>query len=182
MYGYSKHLFDMWVLRHGFERMFTGFKYFNVFGPNEYHKGDMRSLLHKAFPVARDEGVVRLFASERPEYVDGGQQRDFVYVKDVVEVMAYFFEHPDVSGIYNVGTGAARSWNDVATALFAALGKQGRIDYIPMPAELAGKYQYFTQAELSKLRRAGCRHEFMTLEDSVKDYVRMHLLQPDPYL
>lgn len=181
MYGFSKHLFDLWVLRHGWQQQFTGIKFFNVFGPNEYHKGGMRSVIHKAFPLVRDEGKIRLFKSYRPDYADGSQQRDFVYIKDVLEVMAFFFTRPDVSGIFNLGTGQARSWNDVARAMFAALGIEGKIEYIDMPEELRGKYQYFTQADLTKLRRAGCRHQFMSLEESVADYVRNYLV-PEAYL
>ncbi|NLF40750.1 ADP-glyceromanno-heptose 6-epimerase [bacterium] len=182
MYGYSKQLFDLWVLRNGYHDRVTGFKYFNVFGPNEYHKGDMRSVIHKAYPVARDEGVMRLFTSLDPRYADGGQMRDFVYVKDVVEVMAFFWQHPDKTGIYNIGTGTARPWNDVARALFRAIGVDGRIEYTPLPGHLRDKYQYFTEADLAKLRRAGCAHAFMSLEDSIADYVRNHLVKGDPYL
>ncbi len=182
MYGFSKHLFDLWVVRQGQVPALTGFKYFNVFGPNEYHKGGMRSVIHKAFPLARDEGKVRLFKSYRAEYPDGGQRRDFVYVKDVVEMMAYFFERPALGGIYNIGTGCARSWNDVAAAIFAAVGRRGTVEYVEMPAELRGKYQYFTEADVTNLRAVGCTHTCMTLEASVADYLRKHLLQPDPYL
>jgi len=181
MYGYSKHLFDLWVLRRGLHTSFTGFKYFNVFGPNEYHKGSMRSVITKAFPVARDEGVIRLFESYKAAYPHGGQQRDFIYIKDVLEVMAWSFQHPDVSGIFNLGTGSARSWNDVGNALFAALGTKGRIEYIPMPGQLRGQYQYFTEADMAKLRRAGCTHQFMPLEAAVADYVRSYLMQANPY-
>jgi len=181
MYGFSKHLFDLWVLRHGWQTRVTGIKFFNVFGPNEYHKGGMRSVIHKAFPLVRETGRMRLFKSYRPDYADGSQQRDFVYIKDVVDVMAFFFTRPDVSGIFNLGTGQARSWNDVARAMFAALGIAGTIEYIDMPEELRGKYQYFTQADLTKLRRAGCMHQFMSVEESVRDYVHNYLL-PGAYL
>ncbi|MCX7846766.1 MAG: ADP-glyceromanno-heptose 6-epimerase [bacterium] len=181
MYGYSKHLFDLWILRNQLQHRFTGFKFFNVFGPNEYHKGDMRSVIHKAFPLARAEARIRLFKSYRPDFPHGGQKRDFVYIKDAVEVMAFFFTRPGISGIFNLGTGNARSWNDLALALFAALGINGQIEYIDMPEALRGKYQYFTQADLTKLRRVGCTHEFMSLEASVADYVRNYLL-PEAYL
>jgi len=181
MYGFSKHLFDLWVLRQGWQTRFTGIKFFNVFGPNEYHKGGMRSVIHKAFPEVRATGRMRLFKSYRPDYGDGSQQRDFVYIKDVLEVMGFFFTRPEVSGIYNLGTGQARSWNDVARAMFAALGIEGTIEYIEMPEELRDKYQYFTQADLTKLRRAGCTHQFMSLEESVRDYVQNYLL-PGAYL
>ena len=179
MYGFSKHLFDLWVLRNGWQSRFTGIKFFNVFGPNEYHKAGMRSVIHKAFPAAR---VIRLFKSYRPDYADGSQQRDFVYIKDVLDVMAFFFTNPGVAGIFNLGTGQARSWNDVARAMFRALGIDGAIEYVDMPPELQGKYQYFTQADLAKLRQAGCQHQFMPLEDSVADYLRGYLMQPDQYL
>lgn len=182
MYGFSKHLFDLWILKNNRHKQLTGFKFFNVFGPNEYHKGEMRSMIHKTFPAARDEQVIRLFKSCKPEYADGGQMRDFVYIKDVVEVMAWFYARPKISGIYNLGTGRARTWNDVARAIFDALGVEGTIEYIPMPEHLQGKYQYYTQADLAKLRTAGCDHTFMPLEDSVKDYVQNYLMNGDTIL
>ncbi|MCK4852537.1 MAG: ADP-glyceromanno-heptose 6-epimerase [Candidatus Omnitrophica bacterium] len=170
MYGYSKQLFDLWVLNNGFGDMVTGFKFFNVFGPNEYHKGDMRSVICKNFRDVMANGRIRLFRSYRDDYADGEQKRDFVYVKDAVEVMYSFFLKPEKTGIFNLGTGAARSWNDVAKAMFSALGKKADIEYIEMPEHLRPRYQYFTQAEMSGVREAGIRHEFRTLEDSVKDY------------
>ena len=182
MYGYSKHLFDLWVLKNEYQDKVTGFKFFNVFGPNEYHKDSMRSLVHKAFPDARDKNKISLFKSYNPEYSDGGQTRDFVYVKDVLNVMAYFFEHPDIGGIYNIGTGRAQSWNDLANAVFNALNVKGEIKYVDMPDYLKDKYQYFTEADLTKLRRAGCNYEFMSLKDSIADYVQNHLTQNNPYL
>ena len=182
MYGYSKHLFDLWTLKNELQDKLTGFKFFNVFGPNEYHKDSMRSLVHKAFPDARDKHKIRLFKSYNPEYSDGGQTRDFVYVKDVLNVMAYFLEHPDIGGIYNIGTGKAQSWNDLANAVFDALNVKGEIKYVDMPDELKDKYQYFTEADLTKLRRAGCNYEFMPLKDSIADYVQNHLTQNNPYL
>ena len=181
MYGYSKHAFDLWVLRNKLETKLTGFKFFNVFGPNEYHKSGMRSLIHKAFPKARDDHNIKLFKSYLEDYEDGGQKRDFVYVKDILEVMAFFFENPDIGGIYNIGTGKAHAWNDVANAMFKALDVEGKIDYVPMPDELQGKYQYFTEADLTKLRRAGCNHQFMSLEDSIADYLKSHLMKTDAY-
>jgi len=156
MYGYSKHLFDLWVLKNKLQDKLTGFKFFNVFGPNEYHKAGMRSLVHKAFPDARRKHKIRLFKSYHPDYPDGGQKRDFVYVKDVLNVMAYFFQNPDIGGIYNIGTGKEQSWNELAKAMFKALGVEGNIEYIEMPDELKDKYQYFTEADLTKLRRVGC--------------------------
>lgn len=181
MYGYSKHLFDCYARRKGWLDCIAGMKYFNVYGPNEYHKGDMRSVINKAYPRVRDEGVMSLFKSYRPQFNDGEQLRDFVYVKDAVAMTLFFMDNPDVGGIFNVGTGKARSWNDVAYALFAAAGKKGAIDYIPMPEHLQGKYQYFTEADLSGLRAAGCTHACMTLEDAIDDYVKEYLSK-DAYL
>ncbi len=171
MYGYSKQLFDLWVLNSGLTASVTGLKFFNVFGPNEYHKEDMMSVVCKAFPQVRDEGHIRLFRSYRDDYADGEQKRDFIYVKDAVEVMYYFFLNPKKTGIFNLGTGEARSWNDLAKAMFSAAGKTPVIEYIDMPEALREKYQYFTQADLGKLREAGCDHKFRSLEESVKDYV-----------
>ena len=177
MYGYSKQLFDEWLIKNKCQDKLTGFRFFNVFGPNEYHKDSMRSMILKAFPRARDEKKISLFASDRPDYKDGEQKRDFVYVKDVVEVIMYFYKHPEVGGIYNIGTGKAQSWNEVARAMFKALKCEGEIEYVEMPEILKGKYQYFTEANLKKLRKAGCKHEFMTLEQSVADYVKNYLLK-----
>ena len=170
MYGYSKHLFDTWVLNNGLAGKVTGIKFFNVFGPNEYHKEDMRSVVCKAFPEIRDEGKIRLFKSYRSDYAHGEQKRDFIYIKDAIEVMFYLFLNPKTTGIFNLGTGEARSWNDLAKAMFAAMGKKDSIEYIEMPETLREKYQYFTQADMKKLVSAGCDHKFMSLEDSVKDY------------
>ena len=177
MYGYSKQLFDEWLIKNKCQDKLTGFRFFNVFGPNEYHKDSMRSMILKAFPRARDEHKISLFASDRADYKDGEQKRDFVYVKDVVEVIMYFYKHPEVGGIYNIGTGKAQSWNEVARAMFKALKCEGEIEYVEMPEILKGKDQYFTEADLKKLRKAGCKHEFMTLEQSVADYVQNYLLK-----
>lgn len=180
MYGYSKQLFDLWAMKNGLLDRVTGIKFFNVFGPNEYHKGDMRSVVCKAFPKLRDEGKISLFRSYDPEYADGGQKRDFIYIKDAVEVLYFFFKYPGKTGIFNLGTGEARSWNDLASAMFKAMGKRPDIEYVDMPGNLIPKYQYFTEAEMGKLREAGCDHKFMPLEDSVKDYIGY--LKEDRYL
>lgn len=181
MYGYSKQMFDLFALRQGWLEKIIGIKYFNVFGPNEYHKGDMRSVVNKAFARARDEGVISLFESYRPEYGNGEQVRDFIYVKDAVRMTLFFMDNPDIGGVYNIGTGKARSWNDLAKAIFSALGKEPVIEYIPMPEQLKDKYQYFTEADLSKLKATGCNTQCMELEESVRDYV-CNYLQPHFYL
>jgi ADP-L-glycero-D-manno-heptose 6-epimerase len=181
MYGYSKHLFDLMALRNGWLKNIVGLKYFNVFGPNEYHKSDMRSVINKAYPQVRDEGVMRLFKSHRPDYADGEQLRDFIYVKDAVAMTLHFLDHPEIGGLFNIGTGRAQSWNDVAAALFKAADQPLNIDYIPMPDELRGKYQYYTCADLTKLQAAGWTTPCRSLEDAVDDYVR-HYLAADAYL
>ena len=182
MYGYSKHCFDLWALRNGYTAQIAGLKFFNVFGPNEYHKGDMRSVVHKAFEQIRDRGRVELFKSYRPDYADGEQVRDFVYVKDAVEVLWWLINHPDVNGIYNVGTGRARTWNDLVSAVFAAMDRPRNITYIEMPEALRDRYQYRTEADTGKLRSAGFNAPFSPLEEAVRDYVQGYLTQDDPYL
>jgi ADP-L-glycero-D-manno-heptose 6-epimerase len=171
MYGFSKHMFDLWVKHQGLLQKVTGLKFFNVFGPNEYHKGDMMSVICKAFPQVRDEGYIRLFKSYRGEYPDGGQKRDFIYIKDAVDVMYYFFRNPQKTGIFNLGTGEARTWNDLAQAMFASMGKKPIIEHIEMPEYLRSKYQYFTQSDMTKVRKAGYAREFTPLEEAVKDYM-----------
>ncbi len=171
-YGESKHHFDLWVLDHGLEKKCVGLKFFNVFGPNEAHKGDMRSVISKAYQRVVQEGKISLFKSYRAEYADGEQKRDFIYVKDVVDVVLFFFGHPDINGIYNVGTGQARSWNDLARALFEAVGRDPVIEFMEMPEHLRPRYQYFTQADVAKLRQSGYVKPFTALEDAVKDYAQ----------
>ncbi len=171
MYGYSKQVFDLWVLKHSLQKKLVGFKFFNVYGPNEYHKDDMRSVVHKGYQQVKATGKIRLFKSYHPDYTDGQQRRDFVYVKDAVDVMAFFLDTPRLGGIYNLGTGTAQSWNDLAKALFAALKLPPAIEYIDMPQTLREKYQYFTQADASKLRTAGYKKPFMGLKAGVSDYV-----------
>ena len=182
MYGYSKQVFDLWMLNWSLDKHMAGIKFFNVFGPNEYHKGDMRSVIHKAFGQILTDGKVRLFKSSRPDYPDGGQMRDFVYVKDCVEVLWWLIQHPDVNGIFNLGTGKARTWNDLMAAVFTAMNREPVIEYIAMPPGLDEQYQYFTEAKMEKLRSTGCPVDFRTLEESVKDYVVHHLMQKDSYL
>ncbi|MBN1380585.1 MAG: ADP-glyceromanno-heptose 6-epimerase [Deltaproteobacteria bacterium] len=182
MYGYSKQLFDLWVLRRGVEDEIAGIKFFNVFGPNEYHKEDMTSVVFKAFHQIRETGKVRLFKSYRPEYGDGEQMRDFVYVKDCTDVIWWLLNHPEANGIFNLGTGKARTWNDLIQAVFAALILPRQIEYIEMPEAIRDQYQYFTEAKMDKLERAGCPVKFRSLEDAVYDYVVHYLQTADPYL
>lgn len=175
MYGMSKHLFDLWALRTGVLGRIAGLKYFNVYGPGEDHKDDMRSVIHKAHGQIRETGSVRLFKSYRPEYANGEQVRDFVFVKDAVDVTLYCGMSEQASGLFNCGTGQARSWNDLAQAVFAAMGREPQIEYIDMPESLRNKYQYFTQAEMGKLRAAGYDRPFTSLEDGIREYVQGHL-------
>ncbi len=171
MYGMSKHIFDKWAVRHGIYRKIVGLKFFNVYGPHECHKGDMRSVVWKAYQQIREEGRVELFKSYNPDYADGEFVRDFVYVDDAVKVMLYFWQNPEINGLFNCGTGQARSWNDLAKAVFAALRLPPNIVYKDMPENLRPKYQYFTQANLTKLRGCGYKEEFISLEDGVAKYV-----------
>ena len=181
MYGYSKHLFDLWAHRTGLLKNIAGLKYFNVFGPNEYHKADMRSFVVKAFEQINATGKVRLFKSYKPEYADGEQLRDFIYVKDAVEMTLFFFDNPQTNGLFNIGTGQARSWNDLVQAVFAAMNKKPNIVYIEMPESIRNQYQYFTEANITSLRKAGYNKEPTNLEDAIKDYVQNYL-QKDKYL
>jgi len=182
MYGYSKQLFDLWAQRQGVLDKIVCIKFFNVFGPNEYHKGDMKSVICKAHKQIREEGLMRLFRSHRADYADGGQMRDFVYIKDCVNIMWWLLENPQACGVLNVGTGIARTWNDLANAVFAAMGLPPRIEYIDMPEAIRDKYQYLTRAEMGKLRALGYAVPFMSLEDAVRDYVTQYLAKDDPYL
>jgi len=172
MYGYSKHMLDLWAQKHGHLDRVVGLKYFNVYGPYESHKGDMRSMVHKAYGQIKKTGKVQLFKSYRPEFADGEQMRDFVYVKDAVAVTLYFLDHREIGGLYNCGTGQARSWKDLMNAVFTAMKVKPNIEFIEMPEILRGKYQYFTQADMSKLRAAGYAAPFTSLEDAVLDYVQ----------
>ena len=170
LYGASKQKFDRWVLDNGYQTQMTGLKFFNVFGPNEYHKGDMRSVVAKAYERVVSQGQISLFKSYNPRYKDGEQMRDFIYVKDAVDVVMFLIENPAINGIFNLGTGQARTWNQLALALFAAVGQKPHIEYIEMPEILRERYQYFTQAQMAKLRQAGYTKAFTPLEDAIKDY------------
>jgi ADP-L-glycero-D-manno-heptose 6-epimerase len=176
MYGYSKSMFDVWAVNQDVFNKIVGLKYFNVFGPNEYHKGDMRSVVHKAFEQVRDTGKVKLFKSRNPKYKDGEQMRDFIYVKDAVNMTLHFLDNKNINGLFNIGNGKARTWNDLITALFKAMGKRVNIEYVDLPDHLADKYQYFTEANLSKLKSAGYKKEIASLEKGINDYVKNYLL------
>jgi ADP-L-glycero-D-manno-heptose 6-epimerase len=182
MYGYSKQVFDLRVLRESWEDKMAGIKFFNVFGPNEYHKEDMTSVIFKAFHQIKETGMVKLFKSYLPKYPDGGQMRDFVFVKDCIDVMWWLFKNPDVNGIFNLGTGKARTWNDLIRSVFDAMKLRTNIEYIEMPESLRNQYQYFTEAEMKKLESTGCPVKFSSLEDSVRDYIVNYLQQTDPHL
>ncbi len=180
LYARSKHDFDCWAREQGLFDRLVCLKYFNVYGPNEWHKGEMRSMVCKAYEQIRDTGKVRLFASDRPEYEDGGQQRDFVYVKDAVDMTLWFFDHPEVNGIFNVGTGEANNWNTLIGAVFRALDLSPNIEYVAMPEHLKGKYQYHTCAEMAKLRRAGYDRPLTPIDEAVRQYVQDHLVTGQP--
>lgn len=174
-YGYSKHIFDLWACERGLFSNLCGLKFFNVYGPNEHHKGEMQSVIAKSFNMIMHQGRVELFKSYRDGFRDGEQKRDFVYVKDCVEVMWWLLNTPTVNGIFNLGTGSARTWNDLMAAVFKACQKPLQIDYIEMPDKLRGQYQYYTEASMQKLRQAGCSVVFHSLEDGVADYVTQYL-------
>ena len=171
IYGYSKQLFDLWLIRNGLQNKVSGFKFFNVFGPNEYHKGEMMSIIAKSFDKVLKERKMRLFKSYREDYADGEQKRDFIYVKDAVDIVYYFIEHPQKTGIFNVGTGCAHTWNTLAQAIFAALDMPTDIEYFDMPLSIRDKYQYYTQADLGKLEKTGVNHKFLDFSEAIKDYV-----------
>jgi ADP-L-glycero-D-manno-heptose 6-epimerase len=182
MYGYSKHAFDVWASRENLLDRIVCLKFFNVYGPNEYHKGDMRSMVCKAVEQIRADGALRLFRSCKQKYADGGQMRDFVYVKDCAEIVRWLLGNPDVNGILNAGSGAARTWNDLAKAVFAAMALPVNVVYTDMPEALRGKYQNFTQADMAWIDRHHCPVRFHSLEDGVRDDVGNYLLADDPYL
>jgi ADP-L-glycero-D-manno-heptose 6-epimerase len=175
MYGYSKHLFDLYAQRQGFLDRVVGLKYFNVFGPNEGHKGEMRSMVHKAYAQILETGKIRLFKSYRTDYKDGEQRRDFLYVKDAAAMTLHLAGNPKASGVYNIGSGEAHTWIDLATAVFDALGRSPKIEFIEMPDDVRRNYQYFTQADIGKLRKSGYDKPITPLRDAVADYLKNYL-------
>jgi ADP-L-glycero-D-manno-heptose 6-epimerase len=182
MYGFSKHLFDLQAARNGLLSQIVGLKFFNVFGPNEYHKGEMMSVVCKAHRQILETGELQLFQSHRAGIADGEQQRDFVFVKDATAVIAWLVAAPQVHGLFNLGTGRARSWNALANAVFSAMRHEPKIRYIPMPESIRDRYQYFTEASMSQLDAAGCPVKFTSLEDSVHDYVTNYLAKGEATL
>ena len=184
-YGWSKALFDAFARREADRGRapprWAGLKFFNVYGPNEGHKGAMRSVVHQLWPRVAAGEEVSLFQSHRPDYADGGQLRDFVYVRDCSAVVCWLLEAPRPSGVYNLGTGEARSFRDLALAVFASAGREPRIGFVPTPELIRDAYQYFTQADMARLRAAGYTAPFTSLEDGVADYAARFLSQPDPY-
>jgi ADP-L-glycero-D-manno-heptose 6-epimerase len=184
-YGWSKALFDVFAARQAARDyappQWVGLKFFNVYGPNEEHKHSMKSVASQIWPQVRDGHSVQLFKSYRDGVPDGGQMRDFVYVRDVADVVAWLSKNEQVNGIYNLGSGTARTFEDMAKAVFAAAGKPARIEYTPMPPQIRDKYQYFTQAHMERLRGAGYNQPMTGLEDGIADYVQTYLSRPDPY-
>ncbi len=180
-YGKSKQDFDVWAQQEGVLDRMVGLKYFNVFGPNEYHKEDMRSMVLKGYEQIRDTGKIRLFKSYHNEYGDGQQVRDFIYVQDAVAMTLFFQDHPEINGLFNVGSGQARCWNDLARAIFEAMNREPVIEYIEMPDSIRDQYQYHTCAEVGKIRDAGYDLPTLSLEDAVSDYVS-HYLIPGKHL
>ncbi len=175
-YGYSKQLFDVYAQREGLLPKIVGIKYFNVFGPNEYHKGDMRSLICKAYDQVTNTGVIQLFKSYRPEYQDGEQKRDFIYIRDAIDMTLHLASCPAANGLFNVGAGVARSWLDLVKAIFAALEIPPNIKFIEMPESLRSQYQYYTLADISKIRSTGFSRPTTSLEDAIREYVRVYLV------
>ena len=186
LYGWSKHAFDLWAARQietgaPAPLAWAGAKFFNVYGPNEYHKGKMISVVKVKHDEVAAGGPARLFKSDDPGIADGGQKRDFIHIDDVVAALRFLLTAPGIAGLFNLGTGRARSYADLARAVCAANNAPARIEYIDMPASLRGQYQSFTEAPMARLRAAGFNHEFRTLEDGIDAYIQNYLTQPDPY-
>ncbi len=175
MYGYSKHLFDNYVMNSKPDTQVVGYKFFNVYGPNEAHKGSMRSVIYNSYFQILEKGYVKLFKSEHPDYKDGEQVRDFIYAKDIARVLYDTLKDTKMSGIFNLGTGTARTWNDLVSSVFKAMNKEIKIEYIPLPDNLKDKYQYFTEAKMDRLKESRINCNFTSLEDGVTDYVSNYL-------
>jgi ADP-L-glycero-D-manno-heptose 6-epimerase len=176
LYGESKHKFDLWAESQGILDRIVGLKYFNIFGPNEYHKENMRSLVQKGFTQAREKNKICLFKSYRKDYRDGEQERDFLYIKDTVSMTLFFLDRPKICGIFNIGAGRSRNWNDLAKSIFKAMDKKPQIEYISMPEKIFQQYQYHTCAEIQKIRDAGYTKPIKSLEEGITDYVKNYLI------
>ena len=181
LYGDSKQWFDLWAKEEGVLKDIVGLKYFNVFGPNEYHKEDMQSMVRKGFLQVRDVETLNLFKSYKSGYSDGGQERDFLYIRDAVAMTLFFLEHQDIGGIFNIGSGRARNWNDLASTIFQVMNKKIDINYIEMPESIRDQYQYHTCAEMEKIRSVGYKETITSLEEGILDYVKNYLI-PDKHL
>ena len=176
LYGHSKQKFDMWAKEQGVLNRIVGLKYFNVFGPSEYHKKEMQSMVRRGYLQILDSGKIRLFKSYNPQYADGEQERDFLYLKDAVEMTLFFLENPKIGGIFNAGTGVARTWNELTDAVFKALDREVAVEYIDMPAPIRDQFQYRTCAKIDKIRNAGYAKPITSLEDATTDYIQNYLL------
>jgi len=181
-YGFSKHIFDLWIVENNLDKECVGLKFFNVFGPNEYHKGNMSSMIYKAFNQISETGKVKLFKSYKPDYENGEQKRDFIYVKDCVDIIFQALSDKDINGIYNLGTGVANSWNTLMRYVFEAMGRHPIIEYIDMPENLKNQYQYFTVADITKLKKNFGDIKFRSLEEAVFDYIQNYLMTDNIYL
>ncbi|MCD6460697.1 ADP-glyceromanno-heptose 6-epimerase [bacterium] len=180
-YGFSKWVFDMWVLENGFIDKVAGLRFFNVFGPNEYHKGNMASVVFRAFALAQQEGRVRLFESHNDKYGHGDQERDFIYIDELLDTFFYLFDNKKINGIFNIGTGRTHTFRQLAISLLEALGKPENIEYFPMPEDIRDRYQYHTKADMGKLRSAGYPEQDDRFAEYVKKYVRSYLLSGNKY-
>jgi ADP-L-glycero-D-manno-heptose 6-epimerase len=181
MYGYSKQMFDLYAKKMKWFAKITGIKFFNVYGPNEYHKGEMSSKIFKAYHEINNTGKIRLFKSDDPAWKNGESVRDFVYIKDCAKIICDISENKDISGLFNLGSGTARSWNDLSAAVFKSMGKKSKTEFFDMPENLKGKYQYFTESDNSKLLGSGLKTKFTSLEKGIEDYIKNYLM-PDKYL
>lgn len=177
MYGYSKHMFDLWLKRKDLLTKSVGLKFFNVFGPNEYHKGSMRSFILKSFEQIKETGKVQLFKSHRSDFKDGEQLRDFIYVKDAVAMTLHFLDNQRAGGLFNIATGVARNWNDLVRATFKAMQVEPSISYVEMPESIRNQYQYYTIGKIDKIRDSGYQKPLYSLEEAVEDYVKNYLEQ-----
>ncbi len=177
LYGKSKHEFDLWAKKEGLLKNIAGLKYFNVYGPNEYHKGSMRSFVLKAYEQIKSEDKVKLFKSYHPGFADGEQKRDFIYIKDAVEMTLCFMDNPGVNGIYNIGTAVPGTWNSLASAVFRSMGVESDIEYVEMPPKIKEKYQYYTRADMEKYLKTGLSFNVHSLEEGVDDYIKNYLFQ-----